>query len=211
MCFCKPEKIHNGFLNTKYGVFWISETGKLINISFTGGSIIKLEDGKLFYSKGFMTRKTRVYAFSDAKTPYRPLFDNDLTPFHRPFFCMAINGRLSLHQKKGDKGAFVVNDNEGNYYPFFWNKNGLTYMKVSGKMEPLIEGVLENPKECKFAIKGVTKGVTKGGLSVAELMGLSETEVEKDFSNFCFKNDFDTIDNLETSIQVDAENFVFSE
>jgi hypothetical protein len=125
MCFCKPEKTHNGFLNTKYGVFWISETGKLINISFTGGSIIKLEDGKLFYSKGFMIRKTRVYAFSDAKTPYRPLFDNDLTPFHRPFFCMAINGRLSLHQKKGTKVPLLSTTTKGTITLFFGIRTGL--------------------------------------------------------------------------------------
>ena len=165
----KPYDGTFGVFVTRFGLVRVLEDGSVVSLTFIGGKIVGMEDGKLIYEDSMFSfcRKTRLYVLNCVWKPYCPVFDNTGNPELLPFFSPEVEGNLLLVKTKD---SYIIVDINKKEYAFCF-KEGIALMKVGTKLVPLFDGCKKSlAKQIKLEEKAINLDLKK------ELKALSGEE-----------------------------------
>ena len=165
----KPYDGTFGVFVTRFGLVRVLEDGSVVSLTFIGGKIVGMEDGKLIYEDSMFSfcRKTRLYVLPCVWKPYCPVFDKSGNPKLLPFFSPEVEGKLLLVKTKD---SYIIVDKNQKEYAFCF-KEGIALMKVGTKLVPLFDGCKKSlAKQLKFEEKAINLDLKK------ELKDLSSKE-----------------------------------
>jgi hypothetical protein len=154
----KPYDGTVGVFVTRFGLVRVLEDGSVVSLTFTGGKLVGMDDGKIEYEDSIFSfcRKTRLYVLPHVWKAYFP--DFDIPSDNRPFFSLEVDGNLSLVFVK--EGYAILDKNKKEYALIF--KEGIALMKVGTKLVPLFDGCRKSlEKKLKLEEKAITLSLKK--------------------------------------------------